>query len=138
MMQMTHRQFPNSYIASLCKAQQQWGDMGVSPTRDGNDGFVEIPLETDPRREKSDQAETCMLSRRELQDLQAQVAEVMEIQEGTHFVGIRLPDGREETAYCNYSDRLRAGDELYVTVRQRGRQRTIKILGLVAPDRKEG
>ena len=134
-------QYANHYIESLAKAQQRRGhipDGAITTGHTGVKGFTETPIQEDPPQADRDQAaQICTLSPAQLRDVQAQVAEVMEIQEGTHFVGIRLPDGRRETAYCEYSDRLKIGDELFVTVRQRGRQRTIKLLGLVAPDRKE-
>ena len=140
MMQMTHRQFPNSYIASLCRAQQQWGDMGASPTKgDLHGGFREIPIEQDPPRER-DQAEKeiCPLSPAQLRDIGAVTAEVVQITPETNYIKILLPDGKTETAFCGYASALSAGDRLYVLIRQRGRQTTTTILGLVPPDRKEG
>lgn len=102
-------------------------------------GFIETPIEADPKPEKLDQAEAeiCPFSEAQLRDVGAMTAEVVEIQEGTHFVGIRLPNGQRETAYCEYSAALKTGDELYITARERGRQRIHTILGLVPPDQRK-
>lgn len=142
MMQMTHRQFPNSYIASLCRAQQQWSDMGVSPTRDRSNGFIEIPIaEEEPQEQPQVTApEVCSLSRRQLQDLGAVTAEVVELREGSHFIKLAYHIGNQKRtaeAFCTYADSLQTGDRLYVLVRERGRQQTIILLGLI-PDQKRG
>ena len=139
----TESAYPNGYIASLAKAQQRRGDIQVMPTRDRTNGFVEVPLETDPKPEKLDQAETeiCPLSPAQLRDVGAVIATVMEITSDSNFIKLAYYIGhrkRTATGFCVYADKLVQGDMLYVLVRQIGQQQVINILGLVPPGQKEG
>lgn len=130
---MTQRHFPNSYIADLFKAQQRRGDTHDGDiARDLHGGFREIPIE-DPPREQDQAAEICPLTEAQLRDAGAMTAEVTEIREGSHFIKLAYHIGNQKRtaeAFCTYASALKAGDELYIMVKERGRQQTIIILGL--------
>lgn len=139
---MMRQQYPNHFIQSLSQAQKRRGDTHVRPSGDRRDGFIETLLsEEEPQEQPQVTApEVCSLSRRQLQDLGAVTAEVVEIREGSHFIKLAYHIGNQKRtaeAFCTYADSLQTGDRLYVLVRERGRQQTIILLGLI-PDQKRG
>ena len=134
--------YPNSFVRDLAEFEKRSRRPSDGAIRDHVKGFVEVPIEQDPPQEKLDQAEAeiCPLSPAQLRDVGAVTAEVAELREGSHFIKLAYHIGNQKRtaeAFCTYSSALKAGDELYIMVKERGRQQTIIVLGLRA-DQKEG